>query len=1273
MDVGVQGEGDHVTAVGGACRARPVHRQGQFLRQARQGPAPEVELAGDHAGRVVLAAQYLPLPQGVVRVLHRQFVPGRRLAAAPCRVGGRQVTRQRGQRGAVGGDVVQHEQQHVLPLAGPEQRRPQRQIGREVETARHLLGEERVQAGPVRVHVDDGPLGPCVARVENTLVRHAVGVGEDGAQRLVAADHVVQGRGQRGGIHRAGEPQGQRDVVGRTRALETAEEPQPLLRVRQRHRLGPGHRGERPPGHRGLAAQPGGETGRGRGLEERAHLELDAQRHPDAAGETGGEQRMPAQLEEAVVGTDLRHAEGVGEQGAEDLLLRRARAAAGPGGGVLGRGQGLAVELAVGGERQGVQGDEGRRHHVLGQYGGERGTQRTGVRSGGAVGDGVGDEPLVAGAVLTDQDDGPADPLAGRERGLDLAELDPEAAQLDLVVGAAQVLQGAVGAPADEVAGAVHAAARVPVGAGGEPLRGQRRAAQVAAGQLLAGEVELSHHARGDRAQRRVQHVHPGVDDRGADGRRCAGTGDQRFADRGHDGGFGGAVGVDHAAAGGPAVHQGGVGGVAAHDQGGEVRQVHGRDGGERGRGDQRVGDGAVREDPAQGLVGQRAGRGDHQGGAPGEAHAQFEDRGVEAGRGELQHPAVRADRAAFGQDRGEGGQALVGDHHALGAAGGAGGVDDVGGVGHGQRRRPVRVRGVGRRCGGQVEAVQEQAGGGGRFGQAVRVVAGGEDQDGVGVVEHVGDAVGGVVRVDRQVGAAGLHHRQAGHDDVHRAGQQQGDDPLRAHAPVDEVVGEPVGPLVELRVRQRLVVGEDRGGVRGPGRLRLEQRRERRGGHRGPGTPPRLQQLLPLRAGEHVEAAQELLGGIGEALQDVLEPPADELRLPGGEQIRAVAHAQPHPLAGEDRQAERVVVVVGGVHAGDAQAVDGLREAVGVDRVALERRDGVEEFAAAEEGLDVGEAVVLVVHQLRLLVLQTAQQVGDGLPGVQPDADRQGVDEQADHVLHAGHLRRAAGDRAAEDDVVPAGETAQQDAPGGLHHGVDREVVTAGQGRDGRGQLLGELVVVVVRGLGGGGRGGRGQQGGLLDPGEGPAPRLRRSVAVLGGGPGEVVAVRRDPRQPGGVTALRVQDEQLLQHDRHRPAVEQDVVVRQHETEPPAREPYEGEAHQRRRGQVEVLGAVGGHERLEAPRLVLGRHVRQVDLLPGEFHLAGDDLHGLVETLVHEAGAQVRVPPQQGGGSRLQGRHVQGAFEVEGDLTAVHVELLLVEQGVVQHALLHR
>jgi hypothetical protein len=58
-----------------------------------------------------------------------------------------------------------------------------------------------------------------------------------------------------------------------------------------------------------------------------------------------------------------------------------------------------------------------------------------------------------------------------------------------------------------------------------------------------------------------------------------------------------------------------------------------------------------------------------------------------------------------------------------------------------------------------------------------------GQGQDGGGVGELVSDPVGGVFDVHRQVGATSQQHRDLGHDQVHRAGQGQGDHPFRAHA----------------------------------------------------------------------------------------------------------------------------------------------------------------------------------------------------------------------------------------------------------------------------------------------------------------------------------------------------------------------------------------------------------------------------------------------------------------------------------------------------------
>ena len=73
----------------------------------------------------------------------------------------------------------------------------------------------------------------------------------------------------------------------------------------------------------------------------------------------------------------------------------------------------------------------------------------------------IGHQPLVAGHVLAQQHQALFDRGQCIEAGLDLAELDAEAAQLDLVVDAAEELDGAVGAAAGQVAGAVQAVRRI--------------------------------------------------------------------------------------------------------------------------------------------------------------------------------------------------------------------------------------------------------------------------------------------------------------------------------------------------------------------------------------------------------------------------------------------------------------------------------------------------------------------------------------------------------------------------------------------------------------------------------------------------------------------------------------------------------------------------------------------------------------------------------------------------------------------------------------------
>ena len=60
----------------------------------------------------------------------------------------------------------------------------------------------------------------------------------------------------------------------------------------------------------------------GRGFEDGADRQLDIERGADAADEAGGQQGMPAQIEEVVIDAELLPAEDFGEEVGEDLFLR---------------------------------------------------------------------------------------------------------------------------------------------------------------------------------------------------------------------------------------------------------------------------------------------------------------------------------------------------------------------------------------------------------------------------------------------------------------------------------------------------------------------------------------------------------------------------------------------------------------------------------------------------------------------------------------------------------------------------------------------------------------------------------------------------------------------------------------------------------------------------------------------------------------------------------------------------------------------------------------
>ena len=154
--------------------------------------------------------------------------------------------------------------------------------------------------------------------------------------------------------------------------------------------------------------------------------------------------------------------------------------------------------------------------------------------------------------------------------------------------------------------------------------------------------------------------------------------------------------------------------------------------------------------------------------------------------------------------------RAAVHDLHALGLAGRAGGVDDVGQVfGRGAGRRVV---GAVLGDGGPVAIEADDAGL--RRGRLGRAGAAGSAARAGRVLDVEGQAVGGEVGVERHVGGAGLEDAQQAHQHVQRTLDAQADQHVRSHAQGLQMLGELVGAGVQLAVGEPAAL-EDHGDAR--------------------------------------------------------------------------------------------------------------------------------------------------------------------------------------------------------------------------------------------------------------------------------------------------------------------------------------------------------------------------------------------------------------------------------------------------------------------------
>src|SRR5690606_23623829 len=157
--------------------------------------------------------------------------------------------------------------------------------------------------------------------------------------------------------------------------------------------------------------------------------------------------------------------------------------------------------------------------------------------------------------------------------------------------------------------------------------------------------------------------------------------------------------------------------------------------------------------------------------------------------------------------------------------------------------------------------------------------------------------------------------------------------------------------------------------------------------------------------------------------------------------------HAQVHRGVGVHDHRQRVVRGVAAGDVGDAHAAEvGVAVETGAfDGVRLEDGEGVESHGGPEVPVEGAQVEMVVIEQRDLFGLHPVDERTDGVAGPHGDAHRDGVDEQPDHRLDAGDLRRPPGDGRPEHHIGAAGERAEHHTPGGLHQGVDGD--TAGGG----------------------------------------------------------------------------------------------------------------------------------------------------------------------------------------------------------------------------------
>ncbi|MND34947.1 hypothetical protein D3C80_255740 [compost metagenome] len=705
--------------------------------------------------------------------------------------------------------MVQGQNEVVFLFGGLDQAGAQQRSGLQIERLVRFVVGQLLDLPLADLGIQRGEILPRHAHAGlrvYLLAGDAVDARERGAQGFVTQDQGLQRGLEARHVEHATQPRHAADVVGRAVGLHLPEEPHALLGIGQRHRLPAVDFFNR---RLFVGAATGLDQANLFGKRtEFAVLEQRPQRQLDVAGLAGagddlrGQQRVTAEGKKIIAQTDLRQTQHFAPD-AGDVLFQFCHRLDVLANLPLRFRQRAAVELAARAEGHFVQAHQLRRHHVFRQFGGQCAFQARGLLDlvPGIVRSGVVTDQLRPGHGVAHQHHGLRNAVLGQQPCLDFLRLDPEPAQLDLLIETTEVFDHAIRRPACPVAGAIQACARLAQRIDHKSFGGQRRATEVTTGQANAADAQLTRHTDRNGMQIAVEHAADHIAQRPANRRAFAiGAGALPVGDV--DRGFGRSVAVvklhrrqlrQHPVAqlrgqGLAPGEQPAQAGAFSTERFVDEQRKQRRHEVQRGH--------AVRLHQLRDAmwIAVFAGTGDQQTCACDQRPEALPHRHVETDRrllhqhvGFVQAISVLHPLQALGQRR-------VGVTDAFGLAGGTGGINHIGKI--------VAVQMQPRRMAWPTVQVQ------GVHGDHTDTLAGRQalEQSGVrqqqlntAVAEHVGQAFGGVIRVQRHVGATGLDDRQQADQQLRRTLAGDGHADVRADAFVAQVMGQTVGLGVEF------------------------------------------------------------------------------------------------------------------------------------------------------------------------------------------------------------------------------------------------------------------------------------------------------------------------------------------------------------------------------------------------------------------------------------------------------------------------------------------